>query len=105
MPHFALCRCWPRFSLHLGGLICCIDSSAFPKNRQPVPGIIAGSCINLVHQLRSLRLSSDVYVEFELESLPRNAPTSRSRGWLAWSWSDGQLMQRFALLPAAIACP
>lgn len=85
----------------MGGFICCIDSSALPKNRQPVPELSQEAASNLVHQLRSLRLSSDVYVEFELESLPRNAPTRRSRGWLAWSWSDGGLMQRLALLPAA----
>lgn len=101
MPHFALCRCWPRFILcFYWGLIGCIDSSALPKNRQPVPELSQEAASDLVHQLRSLRLSSDVYVEFELESLPRNAPTRRSRGWLAWSWSNGQLMQRIALLPA-----
>lgn len=102
MPGFALCRHWAcSFAclawLVLGGS----QLAALPKNRQPVPELSQQAAADLLQQLRLLRLSRDVYVEFELESLLRNTPTRRKRGWLAWSWNDRGLVQRLALLPVA----
>lgn len=102
MPEYAAWRSSARFCCYCLGLVFCgLHLLALPKNRQPVPELSQAAAFDLLHQLRSLRLASDVYVEFELESLPRNAATSRTRGRLAWSWNERGLIQRLVLLPTA----
>jgi hypothetical protein len=87
----------------LGLVFVSLPLLALPKNRQPVPELSQEAAIDLLYQLRSLRLDRDVFVEFELESLPRNAATSRTRGRLAWSWDEAGLLQRLTLLPVSEA--
>ena len=70
---------------------------ALLKNRRPVQELNPAAVSDLLNHLRSLRISSDVYAEFELESLPRNQPTRRMSGSLAWSWNESGMVQRLSL--------
>ena len=104
MPQYAFGKSSARvFLCFLGLVFGGLHLLALPKNRQPVPELSQEATIDLLYQLRSLRLDRDVSVEFELESLPRNAATLRTRGRLAWSWDEAGLLQRLTLLPASEA--